>query len=85
MKIPIYRNWNLLRVLRLVVGATGTVQGILINEYALSLFSFLLVYMAIASAGDSLANDSEVELKAAELPTSEFQHQMQHEELDPYQ
>ena len=42
------RNWNVIRLLRLVVGLTGTIQGILIKEFGLSIVAFILVYMALA-------------------------------------
>ena len=45
-----------------MVGLVGTIQGILIREYALSIFAFILVYMALAV----YENDSyEVELEEA--------------------
>jgi hypothetical protein len=48
MKIEMKRNRSLINIIRLVVGVTGTVQGFLVNEFALSLAGFLLVYMAVA-------------------------------------
>jgi hypothetical protein len=41
-------KWSLIRLLRLGVGVTGTVQGIFIGELALSIVAFVLVYMALA-------------------------------------
>lgn len=48
MKVLVKQSRKFIMVTRLAVGLTGTVQGILINEYALSIAGFLLVYMAIA-------------------------------------
>ena len=42
------KRWSVIRLVRLIVGIIGTVQGILIGELALSIFAFLLVYMALA-------------------------------------
>lgn len=42
------KKWSLIRLVRLIVGLIGTIQGILIGEVALSIFAFLLVYMALA-------------------------------------
>ncbi|MGZ3998822.1 MAG: hypothetical protein ACXVKM_14210 [Flavisolibacter sp.] len=42
------KKWSFIRLLRLVVGLVGTIQGILIKELALSIFAFILVYMALA-------------------------------------
>lgn len=42
------KKWSFIRLLRLVVGLVGTIQGILIRELALSIFAFILVYMALA-------------------------------------
>jgi hypothetical protein len=42
------KKWSLIRLLRLGVGLTGTVQGIVIGELALSILAFVLVYMALA-------------------------------------
>ena len=56
------KKWSLIRVLRLIVGLVGTIQGILISEIALSIFAFTLVYMALAV----FENDKyEVELEEA--------------------
>ena len=42
------KRWSVIRLIRLIVGLIGTIQGILIGELALSIFAFLLVYMALA-------------------------------------
>jgi hypothetical protein len=42
------KKWSLIRLVRLIVGLIGTIQGILIGEVALSIFAFLLVYLALA-------------------------------------
>lgn len=42
------KRWSVIRLVRLIVGIIGTIQGILIGELALSIFAFLLVYMALA-------------------------------------
>ena len=42
------KKWSFIRLVRLVVGLIGTIQGILIKELALSIFAFILVYMALA-------------------------------------
>jgi hypothetical protein len=49
MKIRFKGNWNFIRVLRLFLGVTGTIQGIMMEEFTLSLAGFFLVYMAIAN------------------------------------
>lgn len=48
MKIEMKRSRNLISIIRFVVGVAGTLQGFLVNEFALSLGGFLLVYMAVA-------------------------------------
>jgi hypothetical protein len=48
MKIEMKRNRTFINIIRFIVGVAGTVQGFLINEFALSLGGFLLVYMAVA-------------------------------------
>ena len=56
------KKWSFIRLLRLVVGLVGTIQGILIKEFALSIFAFILVYMALAVFE---SNELEVELEEA--------------------
>ncbi|MGZ4012643.1 MAG: hypothetical protein ACXVLF_16910 [Flavisolibacter sp.] len=56
------KKWSFIRLLRLVVGLVGTIQGILIKELALSIFAFILVYMALAVYE---SNELEVELEEA--------------------
>lgn len=48
MKIEMKRNRTFINIIRFIVGVMGTVQGFLVNEFALSLAGFLLVYMAVA-------------------------------------
>ena len=58
------KRWSFIRVVRLVVGLTGTIQGILIRELALSIFAFILVYMALAVFGSGKV---ELELELEEV------------------
>lgn len=74
----IFSNWSFIRFVRLVIGVTGTVQGVLLKEYALSLISFFLVYMAIADVGCCGANACAVEYKK----TKQTQKEMEYEEVD---
>ena len=60
MKMIVKQNWNFIRLLRLFAGAAGTIQGVLLKEFELSIAGFLLVYMAIA---DGLNKNYEMELK----------------------
>jgi hypothetical protein len=76
MRISV-RNWNFMRLFRLIAGIAGTVQGFMMKEFALSLAGFFLVYMAIANVGCCGSNSCEVELKEAN--TSK---EMNHEEVD---
>jgi hypothetical protein len=78
MKTRIFSNWNLMRWLRLIIGTAGTVQGLIIGEYALSIFSFLLVYMAIADVGCCGAGGCAVEFRKVEA----IQNETKHEEVD---
>ena len=78
MRILVKGNWNFIRIFRLVAGATGTVQGIVMKEFALSLGGFLLVYMAIADAGYCDKNSREVELREI----SSISKEMNHEKVD---
>jgi hypothetical protein len=65
MKIPVKKGWNFIRILRLVIGIAGTIQGFLVKEFALSLAGFFLVYMVVADVGYFGAGNCEVELKGA--------------------
>jgi len=75
MKMQISRNWNFIGVIRLVVGAAGTVQGFVIKEFALSLAGFFLVYMAVAAAGYFGADKTEVKLEEATVTVKENEHE----------
>lgn len=78
MKIKIGGKWNFIRMLRLIVGISATVQGIIIKEFAFSIGGFLLVYMAIAELKTSEID--EVKLKEIKLKSKESEH----EKLDSY-
>lgn len=74
MRIRIVGNWSILRILRLVVGISGTVQGFILKEFALSLAAFWLVYMALADVGP--CNSCEVDLKGANQGSKEMKGEM---------
>lgn len=78
MKIRIGGKWNFIRMLRLIVGISGTVQGIMIKEFAFSIAGFLLVYMAVAEVKTNEVD--QVELKEIKLKSKESEH----EKLDSY-
>jgi hypothetical protein len=78
MKIRLAGKWNFIRMLRLIVGISGTVQGIVIKEFAFSIAGFLLVYMAVA--GLKTGEVDEVELEEIKLKSKENEH----EKLDSY-
>lgn len=73
MRKRITRNWSIIRITRLVVGIIGTVQGVLIREFAMSLLSFLLVYMALSDV--EWENAYEVELKEANSRLNEAKYE----------
>jgi len=62
MKVRTIANWNIICVIRLLVGIIGIFQGIMMKEFALSLMALLLVYMAV---GDAEGNAYMVETKEA--------------------
>ena len=74
MRISV-RKWNLIRLLRLIAGIAGTIQGFLMREFALSLAGFFLVYMAIANVGCCGNNGCELELKEAKPNLKEMDHE----------
>ena len=78
MKIRIGGKWNFIRMLRLIVGISGTVQGIMIKEFAFSIAGFLLVYMAVAEVKTNEVD--QVELKEIKLESKESED----EKLDSY-
>jgi len=66
-------RWSIIRILRLVVGAIGTVHGVTINELAMSLLAFLLFYMAIDDT--DCGNVYEVELNEANPQLKEAEYE----------
>lgn len=70
MKIQSRGSRNVINMVRLVAGLAGTVQGFLINEFALSLAGFFLVYMAVTGIGYL-----KMELKKVKSTSNEIEHE----------
>lgn len=75
MKISQKKVANLIRILRLVTGIAGTLQGLLMKEFALSIAGFFLVYMAVAGTIYQSMNNLEMELKEAKSNLKDLEHE----------